>query len=47
MRALVVFYSLEGNTAFAADKIASALDADTLRISPAKAYPRSGFRKFF
>ena len=47
MKTLIVYYSLEGNTAYAAEKIASALGADTLRLEPVKAYPDSGFRKFF
>ena len=47
MNAIVVYYSLEGNTAYAAEKIAAALGADTLRLQPKKAYPDSGFRKFF
>ena len=46
MKTLIVYYSLEGNTEYAAGKIASALDADTLRIEPKKAYPDSGFRKY-
>lgn len=36
-----------GNTAYAAGRIADALGADNLRIAPEKAYPDSGFRKFF
>ena len=47
MRTLIVYFSLEGNTAYAATQIASALRADTLRLEPVKAYPDSGFRKFF
>lgn len=47
MKTLIVYYSLEGNTEYAAGEIASALGADTLRIEPVKAYPTSGFRKFF
>ena len=47
MRTLIVYYSLEGNTAYAAEKIASELNASSLRIEPVKAYPNSGFRKFF
>ena len=47
MKTLIVYYSLEGNTAYAAEKIASALGSDTLRLEPVKAYPDSGFRKFF
>ena len=45
-KTLVVFYSLEGNTAYAAERIAEALSADILRIEPEKAYPSSGFKKF-
>ena len=45
-RTIIVYYSMEGNTALAAEKIAGLLGADTLRISPKKAYPSSGFRKF-
>lgn len=47
MKTLIVYYSLEGNTEYAADVIASTLGADTLRLEPVKAYPTSGFRKFF
>ena len=47
MRDMVVYYSLEGNTEYAANAIASAIGADLLRIEPVKAYPGSGFKKFF
>ena len=47
MKTLIVYYSLEGNTEYAAGQIAAILGADTLRIEPAKAYPATGFAKFF
>ena len=47
MKTIVVYYSLEGNTELAAKEIAKKLDADLLRLEPEKAYPNSGFRKFF
>ena len=47
MKTIVVYYSMGGNTAYAAGRIVDALGADTLRIAPEKAYPDSGFRKFF
>ena len=47
MRTLIVYYSQGGNIAWAAEKIAARLGADTLRLEPVKAYPASGFRKFF
>ena len=46
MRTLVVFYSLEGNTAYAAGRIADALGADTLRLRPKKKVPDKGPLKF-
>ena len=46
MKTLIVYYTLEGNTHYAAKKIASLLDADMLRIKPVQTYPRKGFRKF-
>lgn len=46
MKTIAVYYSLEGNSDYAAQAIAQALDADTLRIYPKKSYPSGGFRKF-
>ena len=47
MATIIVYYSLEGNTDFAAHRIAERLGADMLRIEPVKSYPDSGFKKFF
>lgn len=47
MKTLIVYYSLEGNTAWAAERIARAAGAELLRLEPVKAYPASGFKKFF
>ena len=46
MKALIVYYSMGGNTEYAAGRIAEKLGADLLRLEPEKAYPDSGFRKF-
>ena len=47
MKTAVVYYSLSGNVRYAAEKAAEALGADLIPLSPIKAYPDSGFRKFF
>lgn len=47
MKTTLVYYSLGGNTELAAKQIASALGAELLRLEPVKAYPSSGFKKFF
>ena len=47
MKTAIVYFSLSGNTDFAAKKIAETLHADLIRLQPEKAYPDSGFRKFF
>ena len=47
MNTLIVYYSLEGNTEYAAGRVAAALGADLLRLEPVKAFPTAGFRKFF
>ena len=47
MKTILVYYSLEGNTAYAAEKVAASIGADLLRLVPKKAYPDKGFRKFF
>ncbi len=47
MKTLIVYYSLEGNTDFAARRIAETLGAELLRLEPKKEYPTGGFRKFF
>jgi len=47
MKALIVFYSLEGNTRLIAKAIAEHTDADILELIPKKEYPSSGFAKYF
>ena len=46
MNTAIVYYSMSGNTAFAARRIAELLRADLIEIKPEKAYPDKGFRKF-
>ena len=46
MSTLIVYYSLDGNTQYAAERMAELLHAGTLRLVPVKQYPDSGFRKF-
>lgn len=49
MKTAIVYYSMGGNTAYAAEKIKNGLgeNADIIEISPQKAYPDKGFKKFF
>lgn len=46
MKTIVVYYSLEGNTDYAAKKIAEGLQADLLRLHTKKDYPDGKFSKF-
>ncbi len=46
MKAVVIYYSLEGNTKFVADKIATYLKADTIRLEPVKEYPKGKASKY-
>ena len=47
MKTAIVYFSLSGNTDFAAKQIAAKLNADLIRLEPEKEYPNSGIRKFF
>ena len=47
MKNLIVFYSLEGNTEYAANRLKETIGADTLKLVPVKAYADKGFAKFF
>ena len=47
MKTLIVYYSLEGNTEWVAQKLAENTKADVLRLVPKKEYPKEGFKKFF
>ncbi len=51
MKTAIVYYSLEGNTQYTANRIAAILketcEIDIIRIEPEKAYPNKGFKKFF
>ena len=46
MRTAVIYYSMSGNTAAAAKKVAEGIGADLIEIKPEKAFPDKGFRKF-
>ena len=46
MKTAIVYYSMEGNTSWAAEKIAERIGAQCIRLVPVKAYPDSGFKKF-
>ena len=46
MKTLIVYYSLEGNTEFAAKQIAELTGAEQLRLEPVKAYPTGKVSKF-
>ena len=46
MKTAVVYYSMSGNTAMTAEKLAEALGADCVEIRPEKAYPDRGVKKF-
>lgn len=47
MKTVIVFYSMSENCTYTAEKIAAQTGADLLRIKPEKAYPDSGFKKFY
>jgi flavodoxin len=47
MKTAVVYYSMSGNTQQTAERIASELNADLIRLDPVKEYPSTGFKKFF
>ncbi|MCR5481729.1 MAG: flavodoxin [Clostridia bacterium] len=46
MRSLIVYYSLEGNTEYAVNRIKEKTGFDELRLVPKKAYKDKGFSKF-
>lgn len=46
MRTGIVYYSMNGNTAMVAGKLAKELSADLIEIKPEKTYPDKGFKKF-
>ena len=46
MKSIVVYYSLEGNTKYAAEKIAGMIGADLLELKPVKSYPTGKVGKF-
>ena len=47
MKTAVIYYSMSGNCEYTAEWINSEIGADLIRLEPEKAYPDSGFRKFF
>ncbi len=47
MKTVIVYYSLSGNCEYVSGLAAEKLGADLLKLEPVKAYPDSGFRKYF
>ena len=46
MKTAIVYFSLNGNTESVANAVAAKLGADVIRLTPKKAFPDSGFKKF-
>ena len=46
MKTAIVYFSLNGNTEYVANEIAGKLGADAIKLTPKKAFPDSGFKKF-
>ena len=46
MKTAIVYYSMGGNTAWAAERLAARLDAALVALTPRRAYPDQGARKF-
>lgn len=47
IKTAVIYFSLEGNTKYAAELIGKTLGADLIPLIPAKAYPTGNFAKYF
>lgn len=47
MKTAIVYYSLEGNTKYAAEYMAKKLNADLIPLKPVTEYPKKGLAKFF
>jgi flavodoxin len=47
MKALVVYFSFEGNTKLVAKKISETINADLVELKTSKVYPKEGIGKFF
>src|SRR5690606_22323297 len=47
VRIAIVYYSLEGNAKYAAEKIGETLSADIIPLIPVKAYPDGKVSKYF
>jgi len=47
MKALIVYYSLDGNTRFIAQSIANEINAELLELKPKKKINPKGFMKYF
>ena len=47
MNAVIVYYSMSGNSKLVAEAIAKRIGADTLELVPVKQYPDTGFKKYF
>ena len=46
MKAVIIYYSMLGNTEYVANLIAEKIGADLIKIVPKKEYPSKGFKKF-
>ncbi len=46
MKSIIIYYTLEGNTKYAAETLAKILDSDLLELKPAKPIKSLGFSKY-